>query len=193
MAEEITSFDDYVSHLTKRLRLLRHFERCVFSAWCADHLLTTKAVLVETELSNSCACALREILDEIWVHLLSGSIPTTDVLNELDSQLMQIGPDDPVAAIEVHPIATEVQSAIGICILGCRRNDVELTQKVGEAIINVLDYELDEQDSDYAANSLATMFSYPAMKNEVDAQLAMIQHLRGQYTLDERIRAVFRA
>lgn len=192
MKEAITSFDDYVSHLTKKLRSLRHFERCLFSAWCAEHLLTTNAALVETELSDSGARALREILDEVWEPLLTGSIPTTDILNELDRQLMQIGPDDPVAAIEVHPIATQVQSAIGICILGCRRNDVGPAQKVGEAIINVIDYELDEEDPKYTANSLARMFTYPKMKRELDVQLRMIEHLRGAYKLDVSLRLAVR-
>lgn len=192
MAEAIITFDDYVAYLTKKLRSLRHFERCVFSACCAEHLLTTYSGRVESEFSASDLQALRGIIDQIWDHLLSGSIPTTDMLNELDNQLMQIGPDDPVAAIEVHPVVTSVQSAIGVCILGCRRNDVTLAQKAGEAIIDVLDYELDEKNPDYSTNSLQEMFKHIEMKQELNTQLTMIQHLRGQYTLDESLRSALR-
>lgn len=192
MAETIISFDDYVSQLTKKLRSRRHFERCVFSAWCAEHLLTTHAGLVEQSLSESYLQVLHNVLDEIWDALLTGSIPDTKMLNSLDGAFMEVGPDDPVAAIEVHPVVTSVQSCIGTCILGCRRNDVGLAQKAGEAVIDVLDYELDERNPDYAADSLPAMFTYPEMKQELETQLAMIKHLQGEYRLDASLRLAVR-
>ncbi len=114
------------------------------------------------------------------------------MLNSLDGAFMQVGPEDPVAAIEVHPVVTSVQSVIGICILGCRRNDVGLAQKAGETIIDVLDYELDERNPDYTTNALQEMFNHPKMKKELESQLSMIKHLRSEYTLDESLRSARR-
>lgn len=192
MAESINSFDDYVTHLTKKLRSLRHFERCLFSAWCAEHLLTTHAGLIEQSLSASDLQVFRNILDEIWDVLLGGSIPESKMLNALDGAFMEGGPDDPVAAIETPPVVTSVQSCIGICILGCRRNDVGLAQKAGEAIIDVLDHELDERNPNYVGGSLSTMFTYPEMKQELNVQLAMIRQLHGDYNLNPSLRSAFR-
>jgi len=193
MAKAIFSIGDYSSHLTRKLRSIRHFERCLFSAWCADHLLATNAGLVRRELPGSDFQILREILDVIWEFLLDSSIPTVDVLNQLDNNFMQIDPEDPVVAIEGHPVVTEVMGAIGTCILACRRNDVRLAQSAGEIVINTIDYELDERYPDYAENSPAEMFTYPELKAELETQLAMIQHLRGQYVLNASLRTMFRA
>jgi len=187
MAESINSFDDYVTHLTKRLRSsLRHFERCIFSAWCAEHLLTTRAALVESEFSALDLQALREVLDVIWEILLDGSIPKTDVLNQLDMQFMEIEADDP---FEVHPVAINVKNAIGLCILGCRRNDVGLAVQAGENVLKVLAFVLDDEDSEYSENSL---FEQTEVKQELDLQLAMIKRLRGEYDLDAGLRSALR-
>lgn len=191
MAHTVSSFHDYRSLLTKKLRSLRHFERCLFSAWCAEHLLTRHAAVIEKELSVAHSEILRQILDAIWQHLLEASIPSRNVLNELDGKLMDIEPDDPGAAIEVHPIATSVRLTIGFCILGCRRKDVRLAQNAGEAVITILDYELDEKDRNYSG-TLDKMFDHPEMKQELEAQLAMIDHLRKGYVLDEQLRTAFR-
>jgi uncharacterized protein YjaG (DUF416 family) len=128
MTEEVVSFEDYVSLIKKKLRSLRHFERCLFSAWCAERLLITQAALVESEFSASDLRVLQEILDQIWEQLLAGSIPTTGILNDLENRLMQIGPDESVGAIEFHPVVTRVQSAILLCILNCGSNDVGLAR-----------------------------------------------------------------
>lgn len=192
MAEDVASFDDYVTCLTKKLRSLRHFERCVFSVWCAEHLLTKHEGLVGQSLSESDLQVLRTVLDEIWDVLLTGSIPDSKMLNALDSAFMEVEPDDPLAVIEMHPIVTGVQTCIGLCILACRRNDVRLAQKAGETIIDVLDYELDERDPDYAGDLLPTMFRHPELKQELDVQLAMIKHLQGVDKLDADVRSIFR-
>lgn len=192
MAETIITFDDYVSQLTNKLRSLRHFERCLFSAWCAEHLLTTHAELVEQSLSESALQVLRNVLDEIQDVLLTGSIPDTMLLNSLDGEFMEVGPDDPEAAMEIPPVVTNVQCCIGLCILGCRRNDVGVAQKTAEVIINVIDFQLDERNPDYVNDSLREMFRYPEMRQELEVQLAMIKHLGGQYTLDHNLRTIFR-
>lgn len=186
MAENILSFDDYAVHMAKKVRLLRHFERCIFSAWCAEHLLGSCAPLVEESLSKADVRILRRVLDVIWGGLLDGSIPKTDVLNELDMQFMQI------ELLPADLIATWVQNAVGLCILGCRRNVVDLAQAVAEIVVKVLDFELAEQDPDYADHSLSEMFRHPTMRNELEAQLAMIRHLRGEYRLDASLRSMFR-
>jgi hypothetical protein len=102
-----------------------------------------------------------------------------------------IGTDDPVAAIETHPIRAAVQSAVGLCILGCRRNDVSLAQSVGDTVISVLDYDLEKRDPDYSG-LLDRIFDDAEMKREMEVQLAMIRHLRGEFDLDERLRTAFR-
>jgi hypothetical protein len=172
--------------MEKRLRSLRHFERCIFSAWCAEHLLESHAPLIEENLSKAHLRILREILGVIWEFLLDGSIPKADVLNELDDQFMQAEPDDP---IEVDPIVVRVLNAIGICILGCRRNDVGLAQTAGENVIEVLDSDLDDGDSNSTEDF---MFEHPAMKKELEAQLAMVRYLRGEYVLDGSLSSKFR-
>lgn len=189
MSEAIANFDDYVSHLTKKLRSLRHLERCLFSAWCSEHLLESHANQIEETFSSADLQALREILDVIWEFLLDGSIPKGDVLTELDNQFMRIEVDDP---FDVDPVVSLVQSAIGICILGCRRNDVRLAQKSAETDIDVLDYEMDEQDPDYSTNARNEVFEYPEMKRELTVQLKMLQHLRREYALDDSLRSAFR-
>lgn len=191
MTHTVSSFPDYRSLLTKKLRSLRHFERCLFSAWCAEHLLTRHAALIETELSVARLEILRQILNSIWQHLLDGSIPSRGVLNDLDGKLMDIEPDDPGDVMEMHPIATAVRHAIGICILGCRRKEVRLIQIVGEAVITVLDDELGESDRNYWG-TLDKMFDHQEMEKELETQLAMIDHLRKGYVLDEQLRMAFR-
>jgi uncharacterized protein YjaG (DUF416 family) len=186
MTQAITSFDDYAMHLTKKLRALRHFDRCIFSAWCAEHLLATRAELVESKFSASDLQALREILDVIWELLLDGSIPETDVLNQLDMQFMEIDADDPFA---VHPVASSVNGAIGLCMLGCRRNDVGLAVQAGADVVRILDFELDDKDCDGSENSL---FEHPEVKRELEVQLAMIKHLQGDYDLDASLRSALR-
>ena len=192
MSESITSFDDYVEQLTRKLRSLRHFERCIFSVWCAEYLLKKHDELVKQDLSESVLKTLQEILDELWEDLLSGSIPNTAKLNYLDEILMGIGPEDPIPAIEVHPVVTMMESCLGIGILGCRRNDVHLAQKAGEFVVDVLDFELDERDDEYASYSFSTMFTHPEISEELKTQLAMIKHLWGDYSLESSLRSAFR-
>ena len=86
-----------------------------FSAWCAHHLLTTHTELVEQRLSESDLQVLRNVLDEIWDVLLTDSIPDTKLLNSLDGEFMEVGPDNPEAAMDISPVVTNVQSCIGIC------------------------------------------------------------------------------
>jgi hypothetical protein len=191
MATTAFSLGDYQSLLTKKLRSLRHFERCLFAAWCAHYLLNSQEDQLGREISEPDSKRLQQILDGIWLHLLNGSIPSRNTLNDLDEQLLEIGSDDPVAAIESHPIRTAVQSAVGLCILGCRRNDVSLAQGVGDTVISVLDYDLDQRDPDYSG-LLDRIFEHAEMKRERETQLAMVRHLQGEYDLDERLRTAFR-
>jgi hypothetical protein len=148
--------------------------------------LKSHAPLIEGNLSKAHLLILREILGVIWEFLLDDSIPKADVLNELDGQFMQAEPDDP---FEVDPVVVRVLNAIGICILGCRRNDVGLAQTAGENVIEVLDFELDDGDSGSTDDS---MFEHPAMKKELEAQLAMVRYLRGDYPLDGSLSSTFR-
>lgn len=61
---------------------------------CAEHLLTTYVELVEYSLSEQDLRVLRNVLDEIWDVLLTGSIPDTRLLNTLDVEFMGVKPDD---------------------------------------------------------------------------------------------------
>ncbi|WP_232106710.1 hypothetical protein [Gimesia chilikensis] len=90
---------------------------------------------------------------------------------------------------DIHPIVSIVKQSIGMCILCCRRNDVGLAQKIAQLVIDSLECTLEEDDSSYSPVSL---FDHPQIKHELEIQLAMIKHLKGEYELDSNLRMMFR-
>lgn len=182
------NFDDYSEFMTKQLRLLRHFERCLFSVWCADRLLTSYADLLEENLSEQDLRILQDILNELWDILLDGVIPEKDQLNALEMDFMEIDDGWDALMSEIHPIVSIVQQSVGMCILCCRRNDVGLAQSVAQLVIDCLDYALEEDDPTY---SLDALFKHPQIQNELEVQMAMIKYLKGEYELTPKLRTTF--
>ncbi|QDU05932.1 hypothetical protein V6x_56760 [Gimesia chilikensis] len=189
MKKQTYDFNDYSEFMTKQLQKLRHFERCLFSAWCADRLLTSHTVLLAASLSEQDLRILQDVLNELWDALLSGVIPEKDQLNALDMDFMGIddGWNDPME--DIHPAISIVQQSVGMCILCCRRNDVGLAQAVARSVIDNLDCMQEENDPSYSPD---TLFEHPQIQHEVVAQLAIIKHLKGEYELDLRLRTMFR-
>lgn len=181
--------DDYSEFITKQLRTIRHFERCLFAVWCADRLLTTLADLLKEILSESDLRILQDVLNELWDTLLDGVIPEKDQLNALEMDFMAIddGWDAPMK--DIHPVVSIVKQSIGLCILCCRRNDVGLAQSIAQSVIDSIDCTLEENDPTYSPD---TLFDHPQIQPEVEAQLAMIKHLKGEYELDSNMRTMFR-
>ncbi|QDT24434.1 DUF416 family protein [Gimesia chilikensis] len=188
MKKQIHDFDDYSEFITKQLRTLRHFERCLFSVWCADHLLTLHADLLAENLSKSDLRILQDILNELWDALLSGIIPEKDQLNALEMDFMAIddGWDTPMEGI--HPVVSIVQQSVGMCILCCRRNDVGLAQTVSQSVIGSLECTIEESDTSYSPD---TLFEQTQIQNEIEAQLDMTKHLKGEYELVPKLRMMF--
>ncbi|QGQ22368.1 DUF416 family protein [Gimesia benthica] len=188
MKNPVKNMDDYSEFMTKQLRPLRHFERCLFSVWCADRLLTSYADLLEENLLEQDLRILQDVLNELWDALLSGVIPKKDHLNALEMDFMTI--DDGLDALmeDIHPIVSIVQHSVGMCILCCRRNDVGLAQTVAQSVIDGLDCTLEENDPNYSADIL---FEHPQILDELEAQLAMIKYLKGEYELVANLRTMF--
>lgn len=109
-----------------------------------------------------------------------------EALHELDNQFMEIEPDDPFAD-DLHPLVNKIQNAIGLLILGCRRRDVDITVQIAESIMRVLEEKLTDE-----AVSTEDFFALPEVQRELESQLEMIKHLRGDYTLDGGLRVMFR-
>ena len=116
-------------------------------------------------------------------------IPEKDQLNALDMDFMEVddGWTDPMR--DIDPIISIVQQSIGMCILCCRRNDVGLSQDVAQSVIDGLDCKLEK---DYPVYTPETLFEYPQIQHELEAQLAMIKNLKGEYELDPKLRMMFR-
>ena len=188
MKKQIQDFDDYSELMTKQLRSLRHFERCLFSVWCADRLLTSHTDLLSINMPNSDLRILRDVLNELWDALLGGVIPEKDQLNALDMDYLEIddGWTDPMK--DIHPAVPIVQQGVGLCILSCRRNDSGLVKIIAQAVIDSLECTLEEDDPNYLPE---IQFEYPQIQNEVEAQLAMIKHLKGEYELVPELRTMF--
>lgn len=189
MKKQFHDFDEYSEFMAKQLCTLRHFESCLFSVWCADRLLTSHADLLEECLSEQDHRTLQEIVNDLWDALLGGVIPEKDQLNALDMDFMEIddGWDAPMS--EIHPIVSIVQQSVGMCILCCRRNDVGLAQAVARLVMDCLDCILEGSDPSYSPDSL---FEQPLIEHELEIQLAMIKHLKGEYELDANLRTMFR-
>lgn len=180
--------DDYSKFITKQLRTIRHFERCLFAVWCADRLLTTLADLLKEILSESDLRILQDVLNELWDTLLDGVIPEKDQLNALEMDFMAIDDGWDALMSEIHPIVSIVQQSVGMCILCCRRNDVGLAQSVAQLVIDCLNYALEKDDPNYSPD---TLFDHTQIQHEVEAQLAMIKHLKGEYELAANLRTMF--
>lgn len=180
--------DDYSEFMMKQLRTLRHFERCLFSVWCANRLLTTHAELLEENLPEQDLRKMQDVVNELWDSLLGGVIPEKDQLNALDMDFMEIddGWDAPMS--DIHPVVSIVQQTIGMCILCCRRIDVGLAQTIAQLVIDCLDCKLEKDDPNYSPN---TLFDHSQIQNEVEAQSAMIKHLKGEYELVSELRTMF--
>ena len=180
--------DDYSEFLTKQLRTLRHFERCLFSVWCADRLLTSHVDLISENMSKSDLHTIQDVLNDLWDALFEGLIPEKDHLNALDMDYLEIddGWDAPME--DIHPVISIVQQSVGMCILCCRRNDVGLAQSIAQSVIDSLDCTLEENDPTYSPD---TLFEYPQIQHEIEAQLAMIKHLKGEYELVPEMRTMF--
>lgn len=189
MKNQIHDFDDYSEFMAKQLRTLSHFERCLFTVWCADRLLTSNANLLAENLSKQDLRILQEIVNDFWDSLLGGVIPERDQLNALDMNFMEIddGWDDPMR--DIYPIVSIVKQSVGMCILCCRRNDVGLAQSIAQLVMDSIDCFLEDDDPIYSPD---TPFEHTQIQHELDAQLAMIKHLKGEYELDSRLRMIFR-
>jgi hypothetical protein len=180
--------DDYSEFITKQLRTIRHFERCLFSVWCADRLLTSHTVLLAAILSESDLQTLQDVLNDLWDALLSGVIPEKDQLNALEMDFMKINDGWDAFMEDIHPIVSIVQKSVGMCILCCRRNDVGLALNIAQSMIDSLDCRHEENDPSYSPD---TLFDHPQIHHEVEAQLAMIKHLKGEYELEPNLRTMF--
>ena len=189
MKNPIHDLEDYTNFMEKQLRTLRHFERCLFAMWCVDHLLATYADLLAENLPKSDLQTIQQIMNELWETLLGGVIPDKDQLNALDMDFMEADARWGDPASDVHPVATIIQQSVGMCILGCRRNDVDVALTVAHAVIDCLDCTLEEDDPNYSPDDLCQR---PEFQNELDAQSAMMKHLRGEYELDKKLKAMFR-
>lgn len=181
--------DDYFEFMTKQLRTLRHFERCLFAVWCVDRLLTTHADHLARNLSKPDLRALQDVLNDIWDSLLEGVIPEKDQLNALDMDFIEVDDGWTDLMRDIDPIVSIVQQSIGMCILCCRRNDVGLSQDVAQSVIDGLDCKLEKDESRYSPE---TSFKYPQIQHELETQLAMIKHLKGEYELVPKLRTMFR-
>ncbi len=189
MNKPINDMDDYFEFMTKQLRTLRHFERCLFTIWCADHLLTSHADHLAGNMSQPDLLILRDVLNDLWDSLLEGEIPENDELNALDMDFIEVddGWTDPMR--DIAPIVSIVQQSIGMCILCCRRNDVGLSQDVARSVIDGLDCKLEKDDPVYTP---ATQFNHPQIQHELETQLAMIKNLKEEYELVPNLRTMFR-
>ena len=189
MKQSINNMDDYSEFMTKQLRTLRHFDRCLFAVWCADRLLASHADLLAGNLSKSDLRTLQGVVNDLWDSLLEGVIPEKDQLNALDMDFMEIDDGWATPMSGIHPVATIVKQGVGMCILCCRRNDVGLAQTVAQSVIDGLDCTLEEDDPSY---SLETLFEHPQNQHELETQVAMIKHLKGEYELVPKMRMMFR-
>ena len=189
MKGRIHNFDDYSEFIAKQLRTLRHFERCLFAVWCADHLLTSHADLLTENMSEQDLRILQDVLNDLWDVLLDGVIPEKDQLNALDMNFMEIDDGWNAPMSEIHPIVSIVQQSVGMCILCCRRNDVGLAQTITQAVMDSIQCTLEEGDLIYSSD---TLFEYPQIQNEVKAQLAMVKHLKGEYELTPKLKKMSR-
>lgn len=171
MKKLINNMDDYFEFLSNQLRNLRHFERCLFSVWCVDRLLTSHADLLEENLSQSDLRTLQDVLNDLWDSLLGGVIPEKDQLNALEMDFMEIddGWADPMR--DIDPIVSIMQQSVGMCILCCRRNDVVLALNIAQSVIDSIECTLEEDDPSY---SPGTLFGHPHIQDELETQLAMI-------------------
>lgn len=173
MKKSIKNIDEYSEFITKQLRSLRHFERCLFAVWCADHLLITHADLLTAYISESDLRTLQDVVNELWDALLEGLIPEKDQLNALEMDYMEIDDGWDALMSEIHPIVSIVQQSVGICILCCRRNDVGLAQTIPQSVMDSLECTLEENDPNYSPD---TLFDHPQIQNELETQLVMIKH-----------------
>ncbi|QDT19871.1 DUF416 family protein [Gimesia chilikensis] len=189
MNNPINDMGDHYEFMTKQLRSLRHFERCLFAVWCADRLLISHADHLIKKFSQSDLQTLQGVLDDIWDSLFNGMIPEKDQLNALDMDFMEVddGWTDPMR--EIDPIRSIVQQSIGMCILCCRRNDVGVSQNVAQSVIDGLDCKLEKNDPGYTPE---TLFEHPQIQQELETQLAMIKNLKGEYELVPNLRTMFR-
>lgn len=105
----IRNLDEYADFMTKQLRTLRHFERCLFAVWCADHLLDSHRDLFAESLSKSALHTLREIVKELWETLLRGVVPDKDQLNALDMDFMALDSRWSGPVNDRHPIPNIIQ------------------------------------------------------------------------------------
>lgn len=188
MNKPILDLNDYATFMTKQLRTLRHFERCLFAMWCANHLLGSYADILAENLSKLDLQTLRRIVKDLWGTLLRGVIPDKDQLNALDMDFMEIDAGWADSTSEIHPIATIVQEGAGMSILCCRRNDVRLAQTVAQSVIDCLDCKLEEDDPSYSPD---VMFEHPKIQKELESQLAMMKYLRSEYELTPKLRTMF--
>lgn len=81
-----------------------------------------------------------------------------------------------------------MKQCVGMCILCYRRIDVGLAQAIAQLVIDCFDCVLEENDPCYSQESL---FNHPQIQNELEAQFAIIKHLKGEYELDSKLRIMF--
>lgn len=173
----IMNEDDYHKLAKKKLTGLRHFERCIFSAWCCDQLLA----LDRTPADES--DSLQSILNEIWDVLLSGTIPEKALLNVLDDTFEESVAD---GFDDTDSVTCIGRSAVGMLILGCRRNDVRLAVQCGEAVLKATLQALPSEILERTSRDC------PEFHREIDNQIAMIKLLRGDFALDGQLRGTLR-
>lgn len=165
-----SSFQDYENRILAQLKSLTPKRVLAFSIWCASRLM--ESADVRTCLPESDVNLLEEIVAVAWSWVGDGTGPIADQVADLGNRLRRIGPSDPEAALELDPRVIETLSCVEAASYYYLTGSVEHARGAAECLINLIDYESEDQIS------LETMFDYPPMRAEFERQLKMIDCLR---------------
>jgi hypothetical protein len=172
------SYRWYGQEICRALSELDAFQRRFFAAWCAEFLVRWNKARILSDLGTLASQELEGYAAEIFDSAARGTSLPASRANEIKARLLDVGPEDDVAKIEVNPATAEALSCLCNAVVAQVDPSVDRVAQVSGNLINVLDYlELQRPGNPY---SLEDMFDFPPMAEELRIQLCLIDNLRAR-------------
>jgi hypothetical protein len=158
MTELASSFQDYEKCIMKGLKSLTFNQVLMFCVWCASRLLLGDKYA--KQISQDEVSLLHSIIEEAWSWTEKQKYPDVEYVKEIRNKISKIGSEDPVAAIEVHPLVTDIIGTVDLVFEYYMTKSIKYALSAANSMINVIDYEADEAGNRL---QLETMLLFPAM------------------------------
>ena len=89
-----------------------------------------------------------------------------EVIQRYKTAIEVFGPDDYVAMVEVSPEAVEFKASVWWVLDYCDNENIKVACRIAEALVDLKDHYV---GSSYSGYNLENMFTFLAMKEELEA------------------------